>query len=258
MSRSNAVADVTQASKCRKCNEEACAEEHVDPAFYPLEVLLFACRKCPSRKVKCWYYCKTCSKRFNYNTLRDVNAHANRKGHVERKAAQSSSFNLRVATATATAPPTATPAAACVSQLPAFSPDIFENDTTMDLNFEMLTEDMSVLGAEDEVLMDVSLEVLGDNSANQENNQANNGVSNSNTKNQENTANNDRRNVSQCPLLNMEGNEWLAKEFQDTPKAASTDIDLVFSHPSVDKMKHFWGSERFCGSEEKQHALVGA
>ena len=231
MSNSNAVANVNEASKCRRCKEEACAEEFVHSAFDPQEVLLFACRSCPPRKVKCWYFCKTCSKRFNYSSLRDVSGHANRKAHAKLKAIESSPRNL-------VPDPTVPLPCSPVAQLPAFSQDIFVQDISMsdDMNLDLSAEDISVIDGMDDGIMDVTPEENAAAAA-EENATASTGN-------------------SECPQLNMEGNEWLAKEFKDVPRAGRTELDLVFSHASVSKMKHFWGSERFCGFG-KEEACTG-
>ena len=220
MPRSNAVANVTEASKCLKCSEEACAEEHVDPAFNLQEVLLFACRKCPPRKVKRWYYCKTCFKRFNYTTLNDVNAHAKKKGHVKLLKATNP-------TAAVPVPPTAAatevaPLCTLVSRLPAFNQeDIFVGGNVS----EDVSMDVSEPASEPAPAPEEEQEQQPTNQTNQEFPLA-----------------------YECPNLSMEGNQWLAKAFEDFPRAGTLELELVFSHPSVAKMKHFWGSERFCGT----------
>ena len=218
-----------QALHCAKCKTIArFAEECSDPCYELGEIVLVQCPNYYCRE-KPWFYCKTCTKKCYRNCL---TKHSKTQKHVLRHA------NIykqpRDPTSSSSSNKAPDPPASDDTTVTKRTPSTVFPDFPDDLNNDINSEDLEFVGMDTEAFHE----------------QMNKDLSTTHIKNATSSMDimpppttNSNTPIPPFPRIRLEGNEWLADAFKDTPRATVQEIFHSFSSPEMEPMKNFWVAE---------------
>lgn len=197
--------------RCTKCNDIAVhCEETTQPGYESDECLEFQCKtSCPSRG---WAFCKLCKKRFGKGNIRD---HATSKTHVKRKTIQETTTSLTYN-----------------KKQKVTHRDHGESNHESNMMTSSTVAMMSSNNDDTEPL-NQDYDTIGDHlRTNKESDHSGMPV---------NICIEDSEAILEHPTINLDGNEWLAKLFEDAPTASWRDLRACFEN--IESMKDYWTAE---------------